>query len=133
MQCLSLASQRITALVTVNTERANAEFHPRFELTNGLVYLFNQQIDITSAPIGPAVESTSVTCKAGVVGEIQSFNGVRIKIIVHVNGIYIITGNNIGYHHADVMSAFRQGRIEKELIAVSDEPFGMDIIHMTGC
>ena len=49
-----------------------------------------------------------------------------------MDSIHIITGNNVAHHHADVSAALRQCRVKIQLVAISDKPFRMDIVHMIG-
>ena len=41
--------------------------------------------------------------------------GIRIEIIIHMNGIHIITGNNIAHNLANVFTVFGQSRIKIKL------------------
>jgi len=42
-----------------------------------------------------------------------------------MNGIYIVTGYNIGNNLADMLTAFGKCRIKIDLITISDKPFRM--------
>ena len=74
--------------------------------------LFYQNIDITTTPVGFISKSATITGKTGIIRKIFPRNRIGIEIIIHMNGIYVVTGYNIGNNHADMLTAFRQGRIE---------------------
>ena len=132
LQALGLAAKRVTAFVPVNAKRGNSELHPRLDFTNRLMQFLNQYIHIAAAPVGLIAETTAKTCKAGIIGEVLSLNRIRIKVIVHMNGIHIIAGNDVAHHHADVPAALGQRRVKIQLVAIRNEPFRMDIVYMIG-
>ena len=50
-----------------------------------------------------------------------------------MDGIHIVTRNNVCHHHTDVTAALGQCRIKIQLIIVGDKPFRMDIVQVIGC
>ena len=130
LQTIGLTTQRITLLITVNTKRRNTELNPRLQFAHCLMNFLYQHIDITATPIRFIRKSTAITGKAGIIREVYSLFRIRVEIIIHMNSINIVAGNNIRNHHTDVATAFRQCRVEIDLVTVSNKPFGMDIINM---
>ena len=132
LQAFGLTAKRVTAFIPVNAKRRNPELHPRLDFTNCFMQFLNQHIHVAPAPVSFIAETSAKTCKTCIVREILSLNGIRIKVIVHMNGIHIIAGNDVAHHHADVPAALRQCRVKIQLVAISDKPFRMDIVHMIG-
>ena len=133
LQTICFTTQRIVLLVTVNTERTDTEFHPRFQATDGFMNLLDQYVHVASAPVGTVGESSAVTGKARIIGEVDTLCRIRIKVVVHMDGIHIVTRNNVCHHHTDVTAALGQCRIKIQLIIVGDKPFRMDIVQVIGC
>ena len=130
LQSVCIAAQRICFLITVNTERTDTELHPRLYAPNGFMKFLYQNVYIATTPVCLVVETASVTGKARIIRKIDSLDRIRIKIVVHVDSIYIVAGYNIGNNLADMLTAFGKRRIEINLIAISDKPFRMFMINM---
>ena len=132
LQSVRIAAQRVAALVAIDTERTYSELHPGLQSANRFMYLLNQNIHVAAAPVGLIAEAATIARKARVIRKVLSFDGIRIEIIVHVNGIHIIARHDVGYHLTDMVAAFGQCRVEVQLIAVRHKPLRMRIINMNG-
>ena len=107
LQTICLTPQRISAFITINAERTDPELYPRFYFTHSLMYLFDKDVHIAATPVGFVRKTSSVTGETVIIGEIFPGNRIRIEVIVHMDGIHIITGNDIGNHHANMLTTFR--------------------------
>ena len=112
LQTIGVTSQRITLLITINTERTDTKLHPWLDATNRFVKFLYQHIHITTTPICLIGKTSTITGKTCIIRKIQSINRIRIEIIIHVNSIYIITRHNIGHNFTDMLPAFGKCRIE---------------------
>ena len=56
----------------------------------------------------------------------------RVEIIIHMNGIHIITSNNIAHNLTNIFSVFGQSRIKIKLTSIIHETFRILIIRMNG-
>ena len=130
LQAIRIAAQRVAFLIAIDAERTYSELHPRLQPANRLVYLLNEDIHIAAAPVRHIAETAAIACKARIIRKVLPFNGVRIEVIIHVNGIHIITRNNIGDHLTDMVAAFGQCRVKIQLIAVRHKPLRMRVINM---
>ena len=118
-----------TFLVSVDAKGTDAETYPRFGTQDGLLDLFYQLVDILSSPITPLclgkALGASILPETLIVREGHSSYGIGVEIVIHVNGIHIITGDNIMNNFANELATGGQARIEQQLLVVGDEPFGM--------
>ena len=119
----------IALLVPIDSKGADSEADPRFAGLDNFAQFFDQQIHILPSPIA-SLHTVSIAGITVVVGKFAARNGIRIKIVVHVNGIDIVASYNIVDHLADELAAFGQTRVEVELLAILYKPFGMLIINM---
>lgn len=103
--------------------------------THGLIHelfmqFLNQHIHVAPAPVSFIAETSRQNVQ-NLHRQILSLNGIRIS-----NRPYEWHphhgGNDVAHHHADVPAALRQCRVKIQLVAISDKPFRMDIVHMIG-
>jgi hypothetical protein len=57
-------------------------------------------------------------------------NRVRIKVIVYVESVYIISANNVLHHAANIVTALRDAWIHDELTIIRKHPLWMAYRHM---
>ena len=118
LQSVGVATRTIrrALLVAVNAERADTETYPRFGQQDGPFQIPNQLVDVgtsPSAPLGCLISfAQSIFLKTFVVREWHTCDGIGIKIVVHVNGVHIITTDNVAYDAANELPAFRQAGVE---------------------
>ncbi len=127
-----ITSIRIIFLVAVDTKRRNTELHPRLTLAHSFVNFLYQHIHVVTAPIGFITVSATILRKTDMIRKIFARVGIRIEIIIHMNGIHIITGNNIAHNLANVFTVFGQSRIKIKLPSIIHETFRILIIRMNG-
>ena len=92
----------------------------------------NQHVHIIPTPVCPTRKSATVCCKADIIRKLFSRIRIRIKIVVHVNGIHIIAGHNVAYNLADVFSGLRQPRIKIQLAGILHKQFRILAVGMHG-
>ena len=107
LQTACVAAIGVTLHITINSKRRNSKLHPRLALAHRLMDFLYQHIHVVTSPIGFITVSATILCKTDIVGEILSRIRIRIKIIIHVNGIHIITGNNIAYNLTNIFTILR--------------------------
>ena len=94
LQSVGFASIWSASFVSVNTKWTNTKSNPWLCSGNGHFHLLYKQIDIVAAPISSLICCKSLRCsitiEAIIIRKRTASNGVWIKIIIHVNGIYII-------------------------------------------
>ena len=132
LQTTCVAAIRVTLYITINSERRDTEFHPRLALAHRLMDFLYQHIHVVTAPIGFITVSATILCKTDIVGKILSRIRIRIKIIIHVNGIHIITSYNVAHNLTDVFPILGQRRIKIKLSGIIHETFGILVIRMNG-
>ena len=113
LQAVGVASRsvRCALLIPVNTKRTDAQTHPRLGQKNGTLQFANQLIDILPPPVGTlgrfVAFGQSIPPEALIVREGLPGRRIGIKIIVHVDGIHVITGYNVFHHPADELAGLR--------------------------
>ena len=90
----------------------------------------NKYIHITTTPISSILKTATIFCKTGIIVKWLTRYGIRIKIIIHMNTINIITRNNVFNDRNNKITTLGQCRVKKDLITISDKIFGMGIIKM---
>ena len=128
LQCVGLAAARVAGDVSPHAKRTDAEAHPRLFVDNHLVQSFNEQVDVTAAPVA-AVHAATIAGIAFVVGKFV-LSGVRVEIVVHVYGINVVAAHNVAHHIADEFAALGQTRFEVGLTAVAHEPLRVLVIDV---
>jgi len=83
----------------------------------GILNLLYQQVHVVAAPVAPLrwreTLCGSIHLEAFIIGKRSPCNRVRVEIIIHVDRIYIVPGNNIPHNLADETPVFGQPRIKK--------------------
>ena len=129
MQTARLAPLGRGAFIPIDTERTYTESHPRFTPLYKTREFRNKNIDILSSPLidGTAAAIKSITCR---IGKWRTVYGIRIEIVVHVYGIYIIAGYYIIDNLTDKFPRTGHTGIEKQLTSVNDKPLGVSVVNM---
>ena len=130
LESIGCTTVRIVLLIAVDTERRNPEFHPRLALANCFMDFLDQDIDIVTSPISLIGITTAIFCKGQIIRKIYARSRIRIEIVVHVERIHIVTGNDIADNLADILAVFRQSRIEIQLTAILQEQLRMFVVRM---
>ena len=130
LQAIGLAANRRILFVAVYTERRNAELHPRLGGAYRFVQLLNEQVHIISAPVTNVFHSVAVSSELSAVIYRLTGNRIRIKVIVYVESVYIISANNVLHHAADIVTALRDAWIHDELTVIRKHPLWMAYRHM---
>src|SRR5690606_22129468 len=108
---------------------ADTETDPRFCSRNGVFELLDEQVHVVSPPIGALSGRKALGCsvriEAVIIGERGSGNGIGIKIIIHMDGIHIVPGNDISNHLANKAPVLRQPGIKKKLISILEKSLGI--------
>ncbi len=119
-----------------DAKRANAELHPRLDLFHVVVNLFDQTVDVIPPPI-IAIEFRTRGLgffPTGVVGKWQNLaifrNGIRIKIVVHVNTVDVVPLDNVADHGHRVLERLGFPRIHPVVIAVLLDDFRVGLADM---
>jgi len=130
LQAIGITSQRVTFLITIDSERTDSELYPRLHPPNGFVQFLNQHIHITTSPVRLVSKASAITGKTCVIGKIDSLNRIRIEIVIHVDSVHIIAGHNIRHDFTDIFTTLGKCRVEVQLVSISNKPFRMLIIYM---
>ena len=130
LQAIGITSQRVTFLITIDSERTDSELYPRLHPPNGFVQFLNQHIHITTSPVRLVSKASAITGKTCVIGKIDSLNRIRIEIVIHVDSVHIIAGHNIRHDLTDIFTTLGKCRVEVQLVSISNKPFRMLIIYM---
>ena len=132
LQSARIASPlRVALQVTIDTERRHAELHPRLDGMDAIVQLTDEKVHILPSPV-IAVHSVPVTCIRLVVRDAQTAFGIRIKVIVDMNAIHVITQQDVRHDVANVVPVLRHPRIHNQLFAIPEIPPGMLSVIMCG-
>ena len=129
LQAVGRTAVGVALLVAVDTEGADTEAHPGFARLDNPAQLLDEQIHILATPVAP-VHAVAIAGVAVIVGELAAGNGIRIEIVVHVDGIDIVARHNIVDYPAYKLAALGQSRVEIELFTILNEPLGMLVIDM---
>ena len=95
--------------------------------------LLDEQVDVVAAPVTP-VPAQTVEVVAGGVGKVDPLDGIGIEVVVHVDGIHIITCDDVAHHAVDEVAALGQTGVKVNLaVGIVEEPLGMLIVDVAGC
>ena len=137
LQSSSFATFRRCSLVTIYSERRNTELYPRLALTNCLMKFFDKYIYIVSSPLISVGKSTTICSEAYVIRKIFSRIRIRIEIIIHMNGIYVISVYDVAHNLAYILSVVWKSWIEIKLSSILHKQFRMFVVRMqrrqSGC
>ena len=122
LQALCLAARRVTAHITVNSERRYTELHPWLKLAHGAMKLVYKVINVLPAPL--ALACISILGELGFVIELLALYRIRIEVVINVKTVDIVTCNDIGHHLAYMVTVTLQRRIEVKLSLVLHEVTG---------
>ena len=65
-------------------------------------------------------------------GEMVWVDRIGIEIMVDVNGMEMIGGEDVGYEVRDMIGGLGKGRVEVKVVGIGEEGVGMGIINMDG-
>ena len=121
-------------LVTVDTEGTDAETHPGFGEQDGPFQFADQRVHVLPAPVTALCIGItfvqSVFLETLIVGERHAGCRIGVEIVVHMDGVHIVTADNVAYYLINELAAFGQSRVEQNLFIIGNEPFRMFVINM---
>lgn len=133
LQPIGLAAVGVTGLVAPDAEGADAEAHPGLHLLDGIVQLLDEQVHVVAAPVA-LVPSDAVGVITGRIGKVNPFDRIGIKVVVHVDGINIISLQDVAHHAVDEVAALGQAWVKVELtIGIVEKPLGVLVVDMARC
>ena len=130
LQAVGGASVRIVLLVAVDAERRYTELHPWLAFAYGFMYLLDEDVHVVASPVALVGISSSVAGKGRIVREVHSRGRIWVEVVVHVEGIHVITGHDVADNLADVLAVFRQTWVEVQLSAIFQEELRMLVVRV---
>ena len=115
----------VTGIVAPNTKRRDTEFNPRLRCTDSVRYVLDSHIDVVPTPFADVSKSTRMCFETGFIGQRHTRFRIWVEVIVHVNSINVIAGNDVFDNVANPLACFVQARLEIPLFAILPEPLGM--------
>ena len=83
------------------------------------------EVDVVTSPIAYVRKTPWVFGKSLSVRYLQFAGGVWVEIIVHMNSLYVVAGDDVLYDSTNPFACDVQTRVEIPLFVVLPEPFGM--------
>ena len=128
----SLRSNRRVFPVAIDTERRNAELHPRLDTMDGFTQLLDEPAHIISSPIADITESARIGCIHLLIRNLLASYRIRIEVIVDMKPIDIITVHNISSHLTSIICSLLKCRIEKHEIIIVETEVRLLLHHALG-
>ena len=117
-------SSRVVSLVAIDAERTDAKLYPRLCLANRLTHLFHELIDILTTPIS-YVHAASIRVIGSIVWNGNARNRVRVEVVIDVDAIDVVAGDDVVYDLADEFAVFGSSRVEENKSVVVEEAVGV--------
>ena len=137
LRTVGLRTSLPALLVAVDAEGTDAEAHPWFDGADVVVYRLDKDVHAATtevAQIGTTVRIEahlrSISLEGGDVVELLAGHRIRIEVVVHVDGIHVVTLHDVDHHRANPRTAFGQSRIEVEPFVKDDEILGMQPVEV---
>ena len=93
--------------------------------------LLYKKVNIATAPVCPQ-HSGTILGKRFVIGELNTFNGIGVKIIVEMYAVNIVAAYNIVDYLADKFPVFGEAGVKIEFASIFDKPLRVLSIDMAG-
>ena len=108
--------------VAIDTERRNAELHPRLDTMDGFTQLLDEAAHIVSSPVADVTESARIGSIHLLIRNLLACYRIRIEVVVDMKTVDIITAHDISSHLTGIIGSLLESRIEKhEIIIVETE------------
>lgn len=102
--------------------RRDGEHHLPSRLSDDLLQALHHQVDILPAPVGDVGKAAAVFLVLGIVVHALSAREARVEVVVHVDAVDVVLGDEVLDNGVQICAGLRQGGIEHaDLIVVLDE------------
>jgi len=111
-----------------DSKRTDADADSRLSRLDRSIERADEVVDVVSTPIGSAQAAPGAIALPGSIirkGGSTRFQRVRIKVIVEMYAIDIVTPDDVSNDADDIGARRRVARVEPELFAEAAHPFGM--------
>ena len=130
LQTVGLATAWVVGNIAPDTERRDTKLDLRVDAHDGVVDLLDGHIDIVATPITYIVKTTWISRKSLCIRKILTCHRIRIEIVVHVDGLDIVAGNEVSYHLAEEITCLLEMRSEVPLCTILEEPLWMLVVDV---
>ena len=134
LQPARVAAVAVGRLVAVDAEGADAKADPGLGRGYGHLQLADQEVDVVAppviAPVGGEARGRTVAGEALLVRERLAGDGVGIEIVVDMDAVDVVTGDDVAHHAADEESAVGDAGIEERHAVIAHEPLGMAAVDV---
>ena len=117
-------------LVAVDAEGAYPKSDVRLVGIDGCFDLFDKFVYVVSSPLVDVRKASRMTSECLCIREGNTCHRIRIKVIIHVYGIDIITSDNVSDDKADVLSTLLKSGVIQQLVIVLQEPCWVSVIRV---
>ena len=90
----------------------------------GLIELLDKEVHVIASPVVDILDTIVIQTELLCIGNRLTLHRIGIKIVVHVNTVDIITGDDILCHFADIIAVLSHTRIQDKHIIVSKTTHG---------
>ena len=120
LQTIGITTDLRTALITIDTKGRDTHFHPWLRLVYRLIELLDKEIHIIAAPVVDIPDTITILPVLLGIRDILSLHGIGIEIVVHMDTVDIITGDDILGHLADIIAVLGQSGIQDKHIVIGE-------------
>ena len=93
--------------------------------------LFNEHVHVVTSPVALVAPPRSVAGVGSSVGKLHSLHWIRVEVVVHVDGIHVVTRDDVTHHAVDKVATLGQCRVEVNFtVGIAQEPLGVFIIYV---
>ena len=78
---------------------------------HGLIELLNEEIHVVATPVAPVLEAVGILLELCIIGNGQSCHRIGIEVVVHVNTVYIVAGDNVMSYFTDIVTILGNARV----------------------
>ena len=89
--CRGSATDRVSCVIAPDTERRDTELDPRLGGSDSLRDVADSHIDVVASPFSDVSKASRMCFKASFVGQRESRFGIWVEIVIHMDGIYVVT------------------------------------------
>ena len=99
---------------------------------HSLIELFDKEVHIIAAPVATVAYAVAVLLILGIVRNGLSCSRIGIEIVVHVDSVNIIAGDDVASHLTDVVTILGDTRIQNRLPVILKAILGLTVLDMVG-